>query len=389
MARVAGDSVVTIYFEFIWSSTHAGHTERYLATDVSFTRDILPLGVKSRMRGLGIGDSTEFAMDMTEVPPFKPGKVIGMSRTRFVGTPDLGRKLEPRIGRFYPKYYIDNVPGTRPDSDTPFRVVGTDRSTFKADLNHPMADREVMIRATVMDIKPPSEGGGALRRWPDIFFKGPGMQARLEETPTDFLGWEPFRRKEDAGDAEYYAVSGRHDLMEAGAAERVRAVYAGAVGDGMDVLDLLAGRESHLPDDVTPAGVTGLGLNLADMETNPVLAQHVVHDVNENRELPFEDGAFDAIVCTAGVEYLTSPFELFEEAGRVLKPGGTFALAFTETWDDNKVVGVWPELYPFERMGLVSQYFVRSERFDAIHTLSARGGGVPAVFSVQGRRIAR
>lgn len=389
MARIAGDSVVTIYFEFIWSSTHAGHTERYLATDVSFTRDILPLGVKSRMRGLGVGDSTEFTMDMTEVPPFKPGKILGMSRTRFVGAPDLGRKLEPRIGRFYPKYYIDNVPGTRPDSNTPFRVVGTDRSGFKADLNHPMADREVTIRATVMDIKPPSEGGGSLRRWPDIFFKGPGMQARLEETPTDFLGWEPFRREEDSGDAEYYATSGRHDLLESGAAERVRTAYAGVVEDGMTVLDLLAGRESHLPDGVTPGEVTGLGLNRADMDANPALAKQVVHNVNEHRVLPFEDGAFDAIVCTAGVEYLTSPFEIFEEAGRVLRPGGIFALAFTETWDENKVIGVWPELYPFERMGLVSQYFVRSEQFDAIRTISARGDDAPNVFCVQARRIAK
>ena len=387
MARIANDSVVTIYFEFTWTSSHAVHVERFLAKDVDFTRDILPLGVKSRMRGLGEGDSVELAMDSAEVPPFKPGKILDMPATRFVGSPDLGRRIKPRIGRFYPKHYIDNVPGTRPDSASPFRISETDKAGFKANLNHPMADRDVVIKATAIEVKDASQEAGVLHRWPDLFFQGPGLQARLPETPTDFLGWEPFRRKVDSNDADFYATFSGPEIPGIEAEEGVQKVYGSAVQDGAIVLDLMAGKNSHIPEGVEPVSVIGMGLSKSDMEANPALTEHVIHNLNEEPVLPFETDSFDAVICTAGVEYLTSPFEIIEEAGRLLKPGGVFSLVFTEQWVKEKVIGIWPELYPFERMGLVSQYFVRSEMFENIWTSSDRSCSESEVFGVWAKRI--
>lgn len=388
MSRITGDSIATIYFEFIWTSSHAVHLERYLAENVSFTRDILPLGVKSRMRGLGEGDSVQLAMDLTEVPPFKPGKVLDMPAYRFAGPPDADRKPRPRIGRFYPKYYIDNVPGTRPDSHSPFRITAVDSASFKANLNHPMADREVNIKATVVSIKDAANERGELRRWPDLFLNGPGMQARLPETPTDFLGQDPFRRKDETGDATYFP-GGTTDYVGDEAGERVRSIYSEFLENGMDILDLMAGSDSRLPVTCDPDSVFGLGLDTKGMADNPALTKTSVQDLNDDPGLPFDDASFDAVLCTAGVEYLTSPFEIVDEAARVLRPGGVCAFAFTDRWDDNKVIGIWPELYPFERMGLVSQYLIRSEQFDTIHTVSDRGTDSDTIFTVWARRAAK
>ncbi len=57
----------------------------------------------------------------------------------------------------------------------------------------------------------------------------------------------------------------------------------------------------------------------------------------------------------------------------MLRPGGVFALTFSTRWFEPKVIRIWPELHEFERMGLVSQFFVRSDKFNDLHTLSERG----------------
>ncbi len=373
MTKIAQDSLATIYFRLTWKSSHASHIDRYLASNVSLTRDILPVGIKSRLIGLGVGDSITMDMDMAEVPPFKPGKVLDMPRPRFIGSGEEGDSLRPRIGRYYPKNYIEAVPGTRPDSSTPFRVVAVDKAGFKADLNHPMAGREVSIKATVLDIKPSTAEAGKLHRWPEIILKGPGMQSRLPDTPTDFLGSNPFRREDESGDAEFYASPRKDSLLDPAGHESVRRAYGRLLKDGMNILDLMASHHSHMPDGLKPASVVGLGMNQEELDGNPELTERVVRNLNEDATLPFEDAQFDAVISTASVEYLTKPFEVFEETARVLKPGGIFAVSFTNRWFDPKVIEIWTQLEDFERMGLVSQFFVRAEQFKEIHTASERG----------------
>ena len=373
MASIVQDSLVTIYFELIWESSHARHVDAYYAADVSFTRDILPLGVKSRMRGLGPGDSVEMVLDPSEIPAYEPGKILEIARSRFLAPVTHGRNIKPRIGRFYPQRFIQDVPGNRPDSTAPFRVVATDRSGFKANLNNPLAGQDVTIKASVLDVRPPSGEAGKQHRWPVMLMRGVGMQARMEETPTDFLGVHPFIRDDETNDAEFYSKLAAAPLLDGQAIENVKKVYGRLLEDGMDVLDIMTGSASHLPDGFKPGSVTGLGLSKKDMGANPALDASVVHNLNEVPELPFEENSFDAVVCTASVEYMTKPFEVFEDMARVLRPGGVFVLTFSDHWFEAKVIRVWSELHLFERLGLVSQYFVRSEKFVDLKTFSERG----------------
>lgn len=360
MAHITQESLATIHFTLEWDSSHATHVEHYLAKDVSFVRDILPLGIKSQMLGLRVGDAITIKMDPSEVPPFKPGKVLDMPQARFQPPVVDGRSTKARVGRYYPKNFIEAVPGTRPESETPFRVMEGDRAGFKANMNHPMADRDVAIRAEVVSISEKESIPGELKRWSATLLSGPGMQARLPETPTDFLGDDPFKRLDESEEAAPL-------LMDAQGLDNVRNIYGSVLGEGLDVLEIGPGSD-FLPSDEDDEGS---------------VATHPLSELNSDPKLPFDDEMFDAVVCTGGAPYMTKPNEVFEEVARVLKPGGVFVLAFSDKWDDGKVVQVWTDLYEFERMGLVSQYFIRTELYEDIVTFSARGQGAP-IYAVWG-----
>jgi hypothetical protein len=48
-------------------------------------------------------------------------------------------------------------------------------------------------------------------------------------------------------------------------------------------------------------------------------------------------------------------------------------MTFTNRWFDPKAIRIWKELSEFERMGLVSEYFLQTGRFARLETLSGRG----------------
>ena len=98
-----------------------------------------------------------------------------------------------------------------------------------------------------------------------------------------------------------------------------------------------------------------------------------MHDLNQNPILPFEDNDFDAVICTASIEYLIQPLEVMAEVGRVTKPGGVFITAFSDRWFLGKEISMWSEMHEFERQGLVLDYFIKSKAFENLHTESIRG----------------
>jgi SAM-dependent methyltransferase len=150
-------------------------------------------------------------------------------------------------------------------------------------------------------------------------------------------------------------------------------VYGRLIPAGGSVLDLMSSHVSHLPADLQLSTVAGLGMNEVELNANRRLTDPVVHDLNADPVLPFADETFDAVICTVSVDYLTRPFEVFAEVRRILKKDGVFAVTFSNRWFPTKVVRVWERLQEFERLGLVSEYFLRSGLFRDIHTFSQRG----------------
>jgi len=66
----------------------------------------------------------------------------------------------------------------------------------------------------------------------------------------------------------------------------------------------------------------GLTVCAADCATFGDLdgARFDVADMNER--LPYDDGAFDAVVCIDGIEHIERPFDFIRESARVTRPGG-------------------------------------------------------------------
>lgn len=182
---------------------------------------------------------------------------------------------------------------------------------------------------------------------------------------------EPYQRPH-ADDAAFYAPPRLVDHLDATALQEWRNFTGRFVRDGMAVLDLMASHDSHLPPEVRPARVVGLGMNAVELEHNVRLSERIVHDLNAQPTLPFAAGEFDVVLCALSIEYLVRPEAVLREVRRVLKPGARCVVSFSERWFPPKVVEPWPQLPPFARVAWVLRHFQRAG-FQDLHTESLRG----------------
>ena len=130
---------------------------------------------------------------------------------------------------------------------------------------------------------------------------------------------------------------------------------------------------SHLPNSYENLQITGLGLNEEELWANPQLTKTMVHDLNQLTKLPFPDNSFDAVICTSSIEYLTQPLEVLAEIARVTLPGGIFITTFSDRWFPGKEIEPWADLHRFERLGLILDYFLKTGKFENVHTESVLG----------------
>ncbi|MEW6140260.1 MAG: methyltransferase domain-containing protein [Thermodesulfobacteriota bacterium] len=188
-----------------------------------------------------------------------------------------------------------------------------------------------------------------------------------EETDeTDSLSWldsQDLARDDETPDGEFYGKPRFVEHLDSHALETVEQLYARLTPPGSTILDLMAGPESHLGRLKNPLKVVGLGLNKAELEGNPILSEHVIHDLNTNPSLPFTDNTFDVVVNTVSVDYLTRPLEVFKEVSRVLKPEGLFIVVFSNRMFPPKAVNIWKRSSEKQRVELVRRFFSLCGRF--------------------------
>jgi len=139
------------------------------------------------------------------------------------------------------------------------------------------------------------------------------------------------------------------------------------------ILDLMAGWDSHLPEDVGPSKVVGLGLNENELAKNGALSEFVIHDLNRTPTLPFPESAFDIVINTVSVDYMTKPIAVFQEVGRVLKPGGLFLVIFSNRMFPEKAVKIWRESSEEERVILVEEFFESAGTFERPREFVSKG----------------
>ena len=134
------------------------------------------------------------------------------------------------------------------------------------------------------------------------------------------------------------------------------------------VLDLMSSWRSHWPSGHAKTRLVGLGMNAVEMRENPDLDDHVVHNVNQDPNLPFSDDSFDAVVITVSAQYLTRPVETFEQVSRILKPGGVFIVSFSNRMFPTKAVRIWRMGNDRQHIELVESYMRAAGNLQDFHS---------------------
>lgn len=140
-----------------------------------------------------------------------------------------------------------------------------------------------------------------------------------------------FARLDSSPDSVFYTDPRFVEHVDEGAVKAMtKYISEQAVRDGDTVLDLCSSWTSHIDGNVAKAvKVSGLGMNEKELSSNPSLSDWTVRDLNQDAKLPYNDGKFDVVLCQLSIDYLTKPLAVLKEVSRVLKPGGTVHILFS------------------------------------------------------------
>ncbi len=186
-----------------------------------------------------------------------------------------------------------------------------------------------------------------------------------DDTPLLFSP-QDFAREDESDDRLFYREPRMVVHIDDQAIDVTGRLFMDVIPPHAVVLDLMSSWRSHWPMGHPKASMVGLGLNAEEMGENPDLDSHVVHDVNRDPELPFDDATFDAAVITVSIQYLTRPIQVFEEVGRVLKPGGLFLVIFSNRMFPTKAVRIWRMSDDGQRIRIVMSYMHGAGGFEEI-----------------------
>ena len=185
---------------------------------------------------------------------------------------------------------------------------------------------------------------------------------------------DAFSRINEEDDAVFYAMDRFVRHLDSLALKTIERLIGTLIVERSPViLDLMAGWDSHIPEVLKAARVIGLGLNEKELTKNAALSEFVIHDLNRTPGLPFPDQMFDVVVNTVSVDYMTRPVEVFQEVGRVLKPGGLFLVVFSNRMFPEKAVKIWRESSEEERVILVEELFEAPGLFERPRVFVSKG----------------
>ena len=194
-----------------------------------------------------------------------------------------------------------------------------------------------------------------------------------------------FARQDESDDAQFYGMPRLVVHIDAATIESLTQAYRELLPQEGAILDLMSSWVSHLPEEMPFGRVAGLGMNRVELESNPRLTDHVVHDLNSEPELPFEDASFDAVVNAVSIQYLTRPVEVFRSVARVLRPGGIHMLALSHRCFPTKAIRAWYALGPAERLQLVRTYFDLSDSYEEATVEDRSPSGADPLWVVMAR----
>ena len=175
-----------------------------------------------------------------------------------------------------------------------------------------------------------------------------------------------FERIDEGNDALFYGEPRLVVHIDDDAIEQIGRIFEEFLPANGVILDLMSSWRSHLPADFVKARMVGLGLNAVEMRENPQLDDFVVHDVNKEPRLPFDDARFDGVILTVSVQYLTRPVEVLRDVCRILRPGCPLVITFSNRMFPTKAVRIWQGCSDEQRMTLVKLYLQKAGGYAGI-----------------------
>ena len=159
--------------------------------------------------------------------------------------------------------------------------------------------------------------------------------------------------------------------------------YGGFLAEATSVLDLMSSWISHFPEHRKFEKATGLGMNAEELAANAHLTDWLVHNLNENPILPFEDDVFDRATIAVSIQYLKNPLPVMSDLQRVLKPGGKLCVAMSHRLFPTKAVAAFLKLPAEERIRLV-MYYLHEGGFKDVEFIDRSPQGADPLWLVVG-----
>lgn len=176
-----------------------------------------------------------------------------------------------------------------------------------------------------------------------------------------------FSRIDEDDDALFYEPPRLVYHIDDGAVAALTRFYRATLPAGGVLLDLMSSWVSHLPPEIDYAAVIGHGMNAAELAANPRLSRWFVQNLNSNPALPLSDQSVDAAMICVSVQYLQQPVAVLREVARVLRPGGSIVISFSNRCFWTKAVAVWRAIDDDGHARLVELY-LRHAGFTEVET---------------------
>lgn len=188
---------------------------------------------------------------------------------------------------------------------------------------------------------------------------------------------------DESDDLQFYDAPRFVTHVDESFIQQLTDLYRARLQPNTRIFDLMSSWVSHLPEELTFEHVEGHGMNADELARNPKLNHYFVQNLNQNQLLPLSDQSFDAVLNTVSVQYLQLPEAVFAEIYRILKPGGTAIISFSNRMFYQKAIQAWREGSESGRVELVKSYFNAIPGFSEPE-VTTRPGSVPSFLQMLG-----